>query len=173
MKKNIRPHFTHLNGILAILFGAVALLFPGITLKALGIYFAISIIIGGFALVAGSFRAKRENTHWYFLLLEGMIGLFIGIIILARPEVVATVFVTIIGLWAVIIGLILLFAWFKRSLPPFLNTFLLIISFLSIGIGVVIIVNPFESTRIITILIGIYALVYGLFSVINSSKIYR
>jgi uncharacterized membrane protein HdeD (DUF308 family) len=172
MKNRLRHYSICLNGVLAIIFGLVALFFPGITLVALGIYFAITILIGGIALTVGSVRVKESSRHWYFLLLEGIIGILLGIIILARPELVATIFVTIIGIWAIIIGLVFLFTWFKRSLPPFPNTFALIISILSLLVGLLIIINPFESTRIITILIGIYALIYGLFSVINSSKIY-
>jgi uncharacterized membrane protein HdeD (DUF308 family) len=76
----------------------VALLFPGIMLVAPGIYFAISILIGCILLTIGALRVKKTNDHWYLLLLEGIIGILISIIILARPELVATVFVTITGL---------------------------------------------------------------------------
>jgi uncharacterized membrane protein HdeD (DUF308 family) len=83
------------------------------------------------------------------------------------------VFIIIIGLWAVIIGLVLLFSYFKKVLPGFSNSFLLIVSILSLLAGVLILINPFESTRFITILIGIYALVYGLFSVVHTTKYNR
>jgi len=124
-------------------------------------------------LITGSLRIRKINHRWYILLLEGIIGILVGIIILARPELVATVFVTIIGLWALIIGLVFLFTYIKSRLPSFSNTFMLIISILSLITGIFIIIDPFESTRIITILIGIYAIIYGLFSVIHSSRIYR
>jgi uncharacterized membrane protein HdeD (DUF308 family) len=169
MKRNL----TKLNGILAMIFGLVAVFFPGITLAALGIYFAISILIGGISLLAGAAQMKRTNHHWYFLVPEGIIGVLIGIVILARPKLAATVFITIIGLWAVIIGLVLLFSYFRKVLPGFSNSFLLIVSILSLLAGVLILINPFESTRFITILIGIYALVYGLFSVVHTTKYNR
>ena len=169
MKRNL----TKLNGILAMIFGLVAVFFPGITLAALGIYFAISILIGGISLLVGSAQLKKTNRHWYFLFPEGIIGVLIGILILVRPGLAAAVFITIIGLWAIIIGLIFLFSFFRRVLPGFSNSFLLIVSILSLLAGVLILVDPFESTRIITILIGIYAFVYGLFSVVNTTKINR
>ncbi len=173
MKKHLNVGWGSLNGVLAIIFGLIALFFPGITLAALGIYFALAILIGGVALIASAFRIKPRRSKWYLLLVEGIIGIFIGAIILARPELVATVFVTILGIWAFILGLVFLVTWGKRRLPPFSNTFILIVSILSILMGVLIIVDPFESTRVITVLIGFYVLLYGLFSFINSVKIYR
>ena len=101
---------------------------------------------------------------------EGTIGILVGLIILIRPELVATVFVTVMGIWALIIGLIFLFTYLKGHLPVYSNTFVLIVSIVSLLTGFIIILNPFESTRIVTVLIGIYALVYGLFSVIHSVK---
>jgi len=173
MNNILKKNFVSINGILAIVFGLVALFFPGLTLATLGILFSIAILIGGIMLITGSLRIRKINHRWYILLLEGIIGILVGIIILARPELVATVFVTIIGLWALIIGLVFLFTYIKSRLPSFSNTFMLIISILSLITGIFIIIDPFESTRIITILIGIYAIIYGLFSVIHSSRIYR
>ena len=167
MKRN---YFLSINGVLAIIFGLVALFFPGITLAALGIYFAITIIIGGSSLIYGAIKNRRISRHWKMYLLEGIIGILIGLIILIRPEVVATVFITIMGIWALIIGFIFLFTFFNRHLPAWSNTFALIVSIISLLTGFIIILNPFESTRIVTVLIGIYALVYGLYSVIHSTR---
>lgn len=160
------------NGVLAIIFGLVALFLPGITLAALGVYFAISILAGGVMQVVGAFRVKNHNSHWYLLLIEGLIGILIAVIILSRPKLLATVFVTIIGLWALFLGITFLFTYFKRQLPAFSNSFLLVISILSLVMGITILVNPFESTRIITVIIGIYTLAYGIFSVVHSSRNY-
>ena len=103
-------------------------------------------------------------------IVEGTIGIIVGLIILIRPEVVATVFVTVMGIWALIIGSIFLFTYFKGHLPAYSNSFVLIVSIVSILTGFIIILNPFENTRLVTVLIGIYAVVYGLFSVIHSIR---
>ncbi|SHJ16116.1 Uncharacterized membrane protein HdeD, DUF308 family [Tangfeifania diversioriginum] len=173
MKKQLRHYLISLNGILAIIFGLVTLFFPGITIAALGIYFAISILIGGISLTVGAIRGKNANNNWYLILIEGLVGIIIAIVILARPKLVATVFITIIGIWALITGLYFLTIYLKKMLPPFSNIFVLILSILSLLSGILIVLNPFESTRIVTILIGFYALAYGLYSIINSARIFR
>ncbi len=168
MKNNI----TKLNGILLLIFGFVALFFPDITLKALGIYFAITVLIGGTGMIIGALRVKKYNPNWYMMLTEGIIGIIISFIIFAAPALLATIFVVIMGIWAIVLGLIFLFMYLKHSLPVFSNVFLLIISILSLLLGAFIILDPFESTRIVIILIGIYAIIYGTFSLIHSSKSY-
>jgi len=162
--------FTGLNGFLAIVFGLVALLFPTITLIALAIYFAISILIGGLVLTIGSFRIRDENSGWHLVLLEGIIGMLLGIVILLRPEVSAAVFVIIIGVWAMLLGLIFLIAWFRKKTAKSEKGFLLITGILSLVFGLLIALDPFEGSRVITVLIGVYAISYGLFSMITNHK---
>jgi uncharacterized membrane protein HdeD (DUF308 family) len=170
MKNRIKYSVISLNGVLAILFGLVALFFPGLTLAALGLYFAISIIIGGTMLILGFFKAKPSSGYRYSLLIEGVIGILAGIIILARPNLVTSVFVAIMGIWAIIIGLVLLYDFVKHRLPAFYNSFILMFSILSLIIGILIIINPFHSARIMTVIIGIYAIIYGVYSLTNSLR---
>jgi len=166
----MKNYYVSINGILAIIFGLIALFFPGLTLAALGIYFAISIIVGGIMLIIGAFKNQIKKKRRNLFFLEGAIGILLGIIILLRPEVVATVFITIMGIWALVIGIIFLVTFLRSNLPAYSNIFVLIVSIVSLITGLIIILNPFESTRIVTVLIGIYALIYGLFSIINSTK---
>jgi len=170
MQSRVKYSLVSINGVLAILFGLVALFFPGITLATLGVYFAISIIIGGITLIVGFFKGRPPSGYRYSLLIEGIIGVLIGMIILVRPNLVATVFVAIMGIWAIIIGLVLLYDYVKLRLPSFYNSFVLIISIVSLGIGIIIIINPFQSARLLTVIIGIYAIIYGVYSLTNSLR---
>jgi uncharacterized membrane protein HdeD (DUF308 family) len=167
-----KRYFININGILAVIFGLVAIFSPGITLAALGIYFAFTILVGGIALIGSALKSRKNGSRRYLLLPEGIIGVLLGILILLRPEMVTTVFVAIIGIWAIIIGGILLFSFFKLEGPGFIKFTTLIVGILSIISGGIVIYNPFETTRMITVLIGIYVLIYGVFSIINTSKNY-
>jgi uncharacterized membrane protein HdeD (DUF308 family) len=50
---------------------------------------------------------------------------------------------------------------------------MLFIGILSLLFGLIITINPFEGTRFITILIGLYAIAYGVFSLVNHRKTMR
>ncbi|MGC9342931.1 MAG: HdeD family acid-resistance protein [Bacteroidales bacterium] len=160
-----------LNGILAIIFGLVALFFPQITIVSLAIYFAVTILLGGLALIISSVIKKESLSRWYILLLEGVVGIILGVLILAQPQSAATFFVALMGFWALFIGLVFLFTYFRKDLPEIMNIFHIVAGIISILIGFLIVLNPFESTRVITVLIAIYAIAYGVISLINTSKI--
>ncbi len=160
------------NGILAILFGTIAIIFPGITIIGLAYYFAITLLLGGSLLSVSSIKSRKMLPNWQLMLTEGVIGILIGIIILARPQIAAAFFVVIMGIWAMIIGLIFITSYFRLTLPAILKPFHMITGILSVIIGIIIILNPFESTRVVVILIGIYVIAYGIFSIINARNNY-
>ena len=159
-----------LPGILAILFGIVALAFPSITVFALVIYFAISIIVSGGILVFISLRLKDKKLNWQLILLEGIIGILFGIIILSRPELAAIVLITIIGIWSLFLGLIFTSTYFVKRISKEIRYLYLFAGLISLLFGLLIVLNPFEGPRAVIILIGLYAISYGIFSIIKNSK---
>lgn len=167
--KNFR--LSSLYGSLAILFGLIAIIFPDLTIVTLSVIFAIAILTGGIGLVVSLVRRKDSPSKWYILLLEGLIGIVLGVIILINPQSAASFFMVVLGLWVIFIGLILLFTYFKRDLSGTVKVFYLITGIISLVTGLLIIINPFDTTRVITVLIGIYAIGYGVFSLVNTSKI--
>jgi len=164
--------FSSSSGILAIIFGIIALAFPSITIFSLVIYFAITILIGGIILLVGSIRSKKINHNWQILLLEGLIGILFGIIILSQPQLAAVVFITLIGVWSLVIGTIFTIIYFKHNIPKKIRNIYLPVGLLSILFGLLIVVNPFEGPRMVIVLIGLYAIIYGVFSITNKSKNY-
>ncbi|HBH49517.1 MAG TPA: hypothetical protein DDX98_12795 [Bacteroidales bacterium] len=171
--KNKNWLFSSMGGVLAILFGIIAIVFPSITLIGLAYYFAAAILVGGIFLTIVAIRLKETNPGWTFLLLEGIIGILVGLFIVFRPTLSAAIFVTVIGVWALLLGLFFLIIYFKRNRLKMERNFMLFIGILSLLFGLIITINPFEGTRFITILIGLYAIAYGVFSLVNHRKTMR
>lgn len=165
--------FHSINGILAIVFGLIAILFPSITLIVLAAYFAISIIIGGIFLIIAGIKAGKVRPGWSPQLFEGGIGILLGIIILFNPKISIAIFVAIVGIWAMLLGIFFLYIYFRRKLPGFERNFMLIVGIISLLLGILIAANPFESSRFVVVLVGLYTIAYGLFSIINTRRFYR
>ncbi len=164
--------FGILSSLLLISFGAVTLFFPRITLYALVIYFAVSVIFGGIFLIVQSFRTPKATANKYLMTTEGVLGILIGLFLIIKPELSAAVFVAIIGIWALVMGgLYISFLFYLRKSKQGSNMGLLFVNaVISLIFGAVLLFNPFESTQIILIVLAIYAISYGIFAMIHKIR---
>ena len=146
-----------LRGILAIVFGIVALVLPGATLVSLAVVFgAYAFVSGVFAIVA-AFGSRGRDAVWYVL--DGILGIAVGLATFFFPGIAAQALVLLIGLWAILTGIFEVIAGFE--LPIKRDWLLVIAGIASIVFGVLVFVYPATGALAITWLIGLYALVYG------------
>lgn len=159
-----------INGIAAIIFGLLAIFWPGITLLILFIYFGILAVFTGMFFIIGGLLNYQKTELWDFWLFEGVLNISIGAIILAFPEVSVKLFLILIGLWALLTGFIQIISAIKlRSVIP--QYYIYVINgLLALIFGLLIILNPFETALVLTVFIGTYAVVLGIFSIVISLK---
>jgi uncharacterized membrane protein HdeD (DUF308 family) len=146
-----------LRGLLAIVFGIVALAFPGVTLVSLAIVFGAYAFVSGVFAIVGAFGSRGREAVWYVL--EGILGIAVGIATFFFPGMTAQALVLLIGLWAILIGIFEVVAGFE--LPIERDWLLVIAGMASIIFGVLVFIYPVSGALAIAWLIGIYALVFG------------
>jgi uncharacterized membrane protein HdeD (DUF308 family) len=105
-----------LRGALAILFGIVAILLPGVTLAALVLLFAAYMLVDGILDIIAGLRAARRHERWGALVLEGIIDLVAGVIAFFLPLITIVAFVYLMGAWAIVSGVVLGAAAFRLNL---------------------------------------------------------
>ena len=93
-------------GIIGIIAGVVLVAWPGPTLLVLAFFVGAWLAVSGSFHIITSFSRRRELPHWGFTLVLGVIELLLGIWAMRRPEATLALLITIIGLWAVITGVI-------------------------------------------------------------------
>lgn len=150
-----------LRGTLAILFGLVALFWPGITLTALVLLFAAFLVVGGFLLAIAALKDRLDDTNAWLMLVEGAIGIIVGILAFIWPGITFILFLYLIAAWAIITGIFEIIAAFqlRRAIE---NEWLLIIAGIaSFLFGVLLAIWPLAGAVAIAWIIGIYALVFG------------
>ena len=161
---------TSTTGLLLIAFGLISILVPEITILVLTIYFAISILLGGIVLFFIAYRIRNSSDRWKYVMIEGAIGILLGAIIVLRPEVAAAIFVTLIGVWALLIGILFIIYYFNRILPAADKIMLLMLGIISTIVGILLMINPFEGSRALAVIIGAYAIFYGFLSILSKHK---
>ncbi len=93
-----------LRGVFGILFGLAAFLFPGITLGALILLFAIYAVLDGVFAIVAAIRAAEHHERWRALLLEGIAGIAAGVLAFVWPALTAVVLLYLIAGWSIITG---------------------------------------------------------------------
>ncbi len=97
-----------LRGILAILFGLMAVFLPGMALMTLVLLFGIFAITQGVFELISAFRTTPTPSEqpWWALLLEGIVGIAAGLVALLWPGLTALALLYVIAAWAVISGIL-------------------------------------------------------------------
>jgi uncharacterized membrane protein HdeD (DUF308 family) len=105
-----------LAGVLGIVAGVVAALWPQVTALVLVLLVGAWAVITGVLQVAAALRLRRERRDWWVLALSGVVSLIAGVIILARPDIGALALATVLGVYALFAGVALLWgAWQLRK----------------------------------------------------------
>lgn len=157
---------TALRGIFAILFGLLLFLWPGISLLALVYLFGIFALIGGGLSLVAVWSDRRSPTARIMLLLEGILGIAVGILAFLWPRLSALALVYVIAVWAILIGIFELVASVRLRAEIEQEWLLGLAGLLSILFGVFIAFFPRGGALAILWLIGAYAIVYGILQVI-------
>jgi uncharacterized membrane protein HdeD (DUF308 family) len=146
-----------LRGILAIVLGIVALMFPGATLVSLAVVFGAYAFVSGVLTIVSAFGHRGREASWYVL--EGTLGIAVGLVTFFFPGMAAQTLVILIGLWAILMGIFEVSAAFELAISW--NWLLAIAGILSIGFGVVVIAQPVSGAVAVAGLIGLYAMMFG------------
>jgi uncharacterized membrane protein HdeD (DUF308 family) len=149
-----------LRGLLAIAFGLMALIWPGLTVGVLVILFGVYVLIEGLLAISAAV-SYREEKSWWILFFEGLVGIAAGLCAFIWPGLTAIVLLVFIALWAILTGILEIAAavLLRREIPG--EWVLGIAGIASILIGILLLANPGAGLLAVVWLIGIYALLFG------------
>src|SRR6266850_1019147 len=94
------------RGAVAVLFGVLALVWPGLTLLWLVALFAAFALLGGGAALIAGIKNRKSDEDWWLALLLGLVGLAAGIIAILHPDLTALVLVLWMGANAIVTGIL-------------------------------------------------------------------
>jgi uncharacterized membrane protein HdeD (DUF308 family) len=93
-----------LRGLAAILFGILAFAWPGITLFVLVVFFGAYMLVDGIFAIVAAVRAAGEEARWWLMLLEGVLGVGVGLVAFFWPGLTALALLYLIAAWAIVTG---------------------------------------------------------------------
>ena len=157
-----------LRGLVAVLFGLLTIVIPGVTLVTLVLLFGAYAVVDGIFNVMASFRSA---SHHWALLIEGVIGTLAGILTFAWPAITAIALLYLIAFWAVFTGIFEIIAGVRLRKTITNEWALLLMGALSMLFGMLILFAPAAGALAIVLWIGLYALAFGVFLLVLAFRL--
>jgi uncharacterized membrane protein HdeD (DUF308 family) len=159
-----------LRGLAGILFGIITFLAPAISLAALVLVFGAYALADGVLSIVAAAR-RRGEARWGMLLLEGVAGIAVGVFTLLWPGITAISLLYLIAAWAIVTGVLELIAAVRLRKEIKGEWVLALGGIVSIAFGVLVALLPGAGALAVVILIGAYALVFGVLLVVLSFRL--
>lgn len=160
-----------LRGIFAVIFGLIALIFPGPTMLSLVLLFSAYMLVDGIAGIISAVRAiRRKEDRWGLLIFEGLLNIAVGVAAFLWPGLTVIAFVWLVAAWAIVTGGLMTAAGFRLNMDHG-RWWMVLGGLLSLAYGVLLIVAPLIGAIVLTWWIGAYALAFGIALVIFSFKL--
>jgi uncharacterized membrane protein HdeD (DUF308 family) len=159
------------NGVIAILFGLLALLVPAETILTLTIYFGLLILLGGLILFYFSYKNLRSEKPYLLLMSEAIFAILIGAVITFYPKSSLQIFLIMIGIWATIMGLLQIIVAVQMKGKVSHHSIFTLNGVITLVFGLLLFFNPIGAIKALFIVIGTLALIAGLMLVYLAFKI--
>ena len=148
------------RGVLALIVGVIAIAWPNVTILALVILFAVYAFLDAGLELARAFSSGRAGPVIGHLLLA-LLGLAAGVIALVWPSPTALVLTLVVGVWAVMGGLLGIFAGFGPDETAGTRAMFIVTGLIWVAFGVVLFAHPDAGAVTLALLFGLFSLIAG------------
>src|SRR4029077_19967926 len=156
-----------LSGVLAVILGILVLVWPGKTLIVAAIFFGAYLLVTGFAQVIFAFSLHVSAGGRVLLFISGAAALVLAVLCFRSLQ-------NSILLLAIWIGVGFIFRGVATAVSAISDPTLpgrsweIFIGVITLIAGVVVLASPFESIATLTLVVGIWLIVIGVFEVVSA-----
>jgi uncharacterized membrane protein HdeD (DUF308 family) len=150
-----------IRGILALALGILLPLFPGAAIFTLALLFGAYAFVDGIVAIAAAIRMNHAEHNWGWLLVEGVLGVLVGVITFFYPGITVLWLIYLFAAWAILTGIAAIVTAVR--LRALVNEWLtIVLGALSLIAGIVILFEPAVGALAIVWTISVYAILAGI-----------
>lgn len=157
-------------GIFFMIVGVFALRNPKDTLSVIAVYLGIAAVIKGIVYIFLNFKMKREKgSNSPSIIFIAIFDILVGITFFVNPTFIGKFLTYVLAIWFImdcIGGLSTLYLAKKVSQSYFI--FKIIANVLGIVLGIMVIYEPMRLGMLVTTVVGIYFVIFGVTNVIEA-----
>lgn len=150
-----------LAGLGIIAFGILTIFKPQVLLNILPICIGIAMVGLGTTEIIAGIRGESINLLGTSGILQGVIGIAVGLVFLLKRNISIAFFGVVLGFWAIVSGVFSLRKAIMLRAEKELFWCGCIDSALKIGVGVLMLLHPFDSMAAWTVAIGAFFIFVG------------
>jgi uncharacterized membrane protein HdeD (DUF308 family) len=163
-----------LRGALTLLFGIIALLWPGITVLALALLFGAFALVDGVSFLVSALRQQRDGEGWRGWLpslVGGLLAIAAAVITVLAPGITALALAVLAGLLLICVGVVEVVLAIRLRTVIRGEVFLALAGVLAVLAGLAILFWPDRGILALTLLLGGYAVVGGLLLIVAALRV--
>jgi uncharacterized membrane protein HdeD (DUF308 family) len=152
-----------LRGVAAIVFGVAAFAWPGLTLAFLVLIFGAYVLVDGVFLLIAVIGGWQQTQDRWLLLLEGLLGVGVGVLTFHAPAITAIVLLFYIAVWSLATGVIEIVQAVRLREHVNNEIWLMLGGIASILFAVLLMWSPATGAIALLWVIASYAIIFGVF----------
>ncbi|HZO95633.1 MAG TPA: HdeD family acid-resistance protein [Candidatus Baltobacteraceae bacterium] len=152
-----------IRGILALALGVAVPIFPGAAIVTIAILFGAYAFVDGIVAIAAAVRMNHAEGRWPWLLVEGVLGILVGLITFFWPLATIVALAYLAGAWFILTGALAIASAVRMRGHLANEIFLILVGFVSVFAGVVIFFTPIWGLYAVIWTVSVYAILTGIF----------
>lgn len=149
-------------GVVSILFGILALFWPGLTVGLFILLFGVFVLVWGIIGIIASIATSSTDKFWWVELIFSLLAIGLAVYLLRNPEEAAKIFIFLIGLTFLVRGIVdILQGLFNGDATGGQRVVGIVLGVLGILAGIITFTYPVGAGLAVVWVIGLYAVLYG------------
>jgi uncharacterized membrane protein HdeD (DUF308 family) len=153
------------RGVLALIVGIVAVAWPGVTVYAFVVIFAVYAFMDAVVQAVRAFSGvptRAANAR----ILIALVDVAAGVVATSYPNITAVVLVVIVAIWAIAFGVLELFAAFGAGEAVGTRAWFVVAGLVSLAFGFVLVGRPDVGAVSLAVIYGIFSLAFGITEIV-------
>lgn len=155
-----------LRGIAAIVFGVLALWWPGATVVALTAFIAAYALVDGAVSIGSALRMRAMFDRWWVLLVQGIISFVFGVFAFLNPALSLLYIVVSVSLWMFFAAVVQFMLARAQKAMGASSVWSTLGAILSLALAVAALAYPGLTVATVVVLIAWFALALGVVNLV-------
>ena len=154
--------FLVINGIIAILFGLLLLLFTQKIILSMIFFSGLALLVGGLCFLFIAIYHLRKDRNVIMQIFQSIFTIAVGLIIMLFQKQSLYMFFILLGIWAIIVGVvqIVILIDVRNNLSN--KKIILFNGLLTAALGIILIIEREEIPVLLTKIVGAFAILFGI-----------